>query len=600
MSAISSEVEWSRDYAAYMRCDAGDEWLPAASSQVSSWLREKGFDVDIGADGDYARGHRSLEIRTTAAARARDFSILLVEETPQGTFTTRLLAHDETGTDDWIHLEITNSRGLFVNRPRLVERLVDVLPLGDGNVAFTAGPQVFRIGDVDRLVELLADDDRHALVLVAGTENGAGIPFDAFRDQVAVWARELTGLAQVVVLDPLATTAFEARVGVRFSARPWTIRTYLPGVDFADENTARQHRILGTSRLGSQSDRALQYLLGEIARRQAGLRPVPRAVESARRRFDRLENRRLLQAISAPEVAVGPPEIEVRGPEHRGARDEFRAHVAQIGLVKQILKLEEITEASLRKVAAGLARAVFHSDAAQKFEDRINALQGRVEALEDRNREVLAALDDQQMETEVALLDVEQREARIRWLESRLKEADDFEALYAEVPDQFVERRPGTFAELLQRIDELPGVEFSGEPAETERLNAIDTNEAALRTAWDAVLTLADYAKARSCGDRDAGLDQFIKATPAGYRSFPPGKWAHTETRATMRGWGEERRFPVPVSVDDSGTAEMKAHFKLARIGMASPRMHVLDHHPVEPVVYIGYIGTHLTNTKTN
>lgn len=43
----------------------------------------------------------------------------------------------------------------------------------------------------------------------------------------------------------------------------------------------------------------------------------------------------------------------------------------------------------------------------------------------------------------------------------------------------------------------------------------------------------------------------------------------------------------------------MKAHFKLARIGMVSPRMYVFDGHPADPRVFIGYIGPHLTNTQT-
>jgi hypothetical protein len=67
-----------------------------------------------------------------------------------------------------------------------------------------------------------------------------------------------------------------------------------------------------------------------------------------------------------------------------------------------------------------------------------------------------------------------------------------------------------------------------------------------------------------------------------------------------MKGFGDERQLPVPTSVDPSGTATMKAHFKLGRIGMVSPRMYVLDRFSEDGCVYVGYIGAHLTNTQTN
>jgi hypothetical protein len=40
--------------------------------------------------------------------------------------------------------------------------------------------------------------------------------------------------------------------------------------------------------------------------------------------------------------------------------------------------------------------------------------------------------------------------------------------------------------------------------------------------------------------------------------------------------------------------------YKLAQIGMVSPRMYYLDDFVASKAVYIGYIGPHLTNTQTN
>lgn len=200
---------------------------------------------------------------------------------------------------------------------------------------------------------------------------------------------------------------------------------------------------------------------------------------------------------------------------------------------------------------------------------------------------------------EIARLDLDDRDGRIRWLESRLKDEGDFGAAYLEVPDEFRSTRPTNFTELLERVDELSHVTFTGDVTEVERLNIIDTNDAALRAAWDAVLVLCDYVRARKEGAWDQGLDQFLAHTPKGYCTFPPGKFGENETGTTMRSFGSERVFPVPQEVRPSGHVSMKAHFKLARIGMASPRMHIYDGHPNTPHVYIGYLGTHLTNTNT-
>lgn len=60
----------------------------------------------------------------------------------------------------------------------------------------------------------------------------------------------------------------------------------------------------------------------------------------------------------------------------------------------------------------------------------------------------------------------------------------------------------------------------------------------------------------------------------------------------------EERTFAVPVEVDHRGKTEMYAHFKINGINYL--RMHYYADTRRTNKVYIGYIGRHLTNTKTN
>jgi hypothetical protein len=76
---------------------------------------------------------------------------------------------------------------------------------------------------------------------------------------------------------------------------------------------------------------------------------------------------------------------------------------------------------------------------------------------------------------------------------------------------------------------------------------------------------------------------------------------ALVESETTMNRWGEERIFPVPVGVDASGRAEMQSHLKIDSKGSTSPRVYFLDDTKgITGRVIVGYIGAHLTNTRTN
>ncbi len=604
----------SRDYVAFMECGAGDKWIPQVDAQLSSWLRKKGYDADLSQSGDHEFGSTRLLVRRSDEGRSSDLHFRLIEDGgTSGTWSTELMAHDEPGDRDWISLTVGNSDGNFVKVPALAGYLMDVLPLRDSQIQFSAQPQLFGVSDVERLVSLLADDRRHGLVFVAGSDVVSGISLTPYVKKVGEWARQVYGLAQVIVLDPAATASFRTKVGPNFEAPAWSIRTYQPGVRFDDWLDRRRHRILGTARLGSQSDAAIQYLLGDVARQQAATRPPDPSLVRVARRFARLENLRLVEQLESTAEATAvvdtiadlgsTGELEVGGDHIAGLDASHASRLIeaenQVSLVKRVLNLKRITESALREFVATLTRRDVEREALAALQARVESLQAEKEQAEDDKRELLVALDGAQLEAEVARIDVDDRDDKVRWLESRLKAVGDYEASYLPVPDELKSSRPRDFADLLSRVEDLEGVVFTGDSSEVEKLNQIDTNDAALRVAWDAVLMIGDYVRARKQGACAQGLDHYIRHTPAGFRTFPPGKFGETETGITMRQHGGERRFPVPNHVHPSGFATMKVHFKLAHIGMATPRMYVLDGHPTEPVVYIGYLGTHLTNTQT-
>lgn len=445
---MTAEVirEPTRDYIAFMECHAGDGWFPQVDSQLSSWLREKGFDVDLSQDQDHELGSSRLLVRRHKAGHTSELLVELSEDSGKGgVWQTELVAHDEPGGRDWISLVVSNDRGNFVAVPRLARYLMQVLPLGDSSLTFTDKAQQFGVNDVDHLIEVLSDERRHGLVFVAGSSDSGGIDLAPYVRQVDKWAKGVFGLAQVIVLDPAATAEFERRVGPNFSAPAWTIRTYQPMPRFDERIDSRRHRILGTRRLVNQSDTSIQGLLGDVARGQAVTRAVDPQLQRARRTFSRLENRRLVDQLSEPvevlqvlesEITTEDVAAAIGSPEAVESQETPYPAVEQIGLIQRILGVTEITEEALKEFVQRLSGREAERAAARALQDRIDLLQSRAEQAEDECRELLTLLEDSQLETQVALLEVDDREAKVRWLEAKLKEKGDYEAAYLPIPDE--------------------------------------------------------------------------------------------------------------------------------------------------------------------
>lgn len=119
---------------------------------------------------------------------------------------------------------------------------------------------------------------------------------------------------------------------------------------------------------------------------------------------------------------------------------------------------------------------------------------------------------------------------------------------------------------------------------------------------WRFILVLRDYMRALEAGDFSGGVHDYLDKSIGDYRTCSQKRHSPTESE-TVRNNGKmcgERIFPVPVEVDPRGEIEMLAHFKTSHRDTNDPRMHYYADTQYTHKVYIGYIGPHLTNTKTN
>lgn len=160
---------------------------------------------------------------------------------------------------------------------------------------------------------------------------------------------------------------------------------------------------------------------------------------------------------------------------------------------------------------------------------------------------------------------------------------------------------PGSFEELWRRLGGLDGLLVT---ADRDDAVSLDQQQQARRWAsktWQALLALDSYARRAQQGLNRGGFWHHCAQPRPGALVYPVRNLAMSESSITMAAWGRERRLRVPTAVDRSGHAEMQSHIKIAFKGRIAPRIYFLDDTKgTTRKVIVGYIGAHLTNTKTS
>jgi hypothetical protein len=224
-----------------------------------------------------------------------------------------------------------------------------------------------------------------------------------------------------------------------------------------------------------------------------------------------------------------------------------------------------------------------------------------LEEVEDDRDLIRARLEDEQLdhaETQAELLKAKLELDRLRGILSRAGRVDQTRAATAAA------QSPGSFAELLQRLDEhvLSCVVFTGDPKNTLELDDLDPLGTWAAKSWDVLRVLDGYAAARRRGEFSKGVHAYLGHTPPGRPGYPPGAHSTQESEPVERTprLRKLRVFPVPGDIHPDGAIFMGAHFKIARKGLVSPRIYYHDDASQTGKIYVGYIGRHLPNAHTN
>lgn len=524
----------------------------------------------------------------------------LTEDLSSGRWTSTLTAVEVplparpgAGIAGWVEL-IVESEGAESEdedglppafRPRIHRYLMSMDGWVDGPAPLTGVERVDRKG-VPLLVQTLIDPRRHLPAFVLSAPSGRQHEWESIAESLASQAR---GVGSVWMLERDATDTLQERLGKDLSVWGGAARTYLPRVrphDPSEAGYTSRHRVVSWDKLSDHTDyfvRLLTYRASELATRLATPTPPPPGLDVIP-----VASRHLTQLKTDSAAIPLSPVVEV--PKTTEAH-ETAAHDADVA--HRMQELQENLESARRALLDMQVeyRTALALGSAAEQEKSAALAQARQVALEN------ADLADEIVSAQELIRGLRQA---LRYTEDPIAAEQDTVwtdpgALYPS---------PDTFADFLDLLSgDVEGVIFTGDHKPALALDRHANKRAWLTKAWDAALAMADYAAAVRAGAFAGLFTQWCDGgAPAGRRTLPvgPGRAVVPTESTTVKNdkdMARQRLLPVPTNFDADGEAYMWAHVRIGGGGADAPRMHYLEH---KAGVFIGFLGQHLENTRTN
>ena len=613
----------------------GQDAVRLAAEQFGSWLALKGYDLVAVAPGVHEVAEHAHLVVTELHPHdgSRSLRHRLTEDSSAGEWVTTVTVHSDGVEDDWVWVDVNAPPSMpgpatsperlvkdvdaadawWTGVPHMVRVILSVADAHDGEMILSARPTSVSVADVDGLISAICDPGRRGTALVAAPI--PDVPEPTMIGHVERLTRECVGLAGIYVLDAGAAAKLEESFAPSHSVPPGAVRTFLPEVDPASAVDARRHRVLLARTIAEQAPGKLAHLLGRANRSRALTLPLPSHVAQVDRLLSREEPAAVLRAIQET-----PSDPFARRPGD-GAAGLAPAGQAAATAVREVAIAGELLTSLVSEFQSGASHADVPGgpdDMTARFREllaegrgvlrghreisrRLAALQDMLEEVEDDRDLARARLEDEQLdhaETQAELLRAKLELDRLRGILSRSGRVDQTRAAVAAA------QSPGSFAELLERLDEhvLSFVIFTGDPKNALELDDFDPLGTWAAKSWDVLRVLDGYAAARRRGEFSKGVHAYLSHTPPGRPGYPPGAHSTQESEPVERSprLRKLRVFPVPGNIHPDGAIFMDAHFKIARKGLVSPRIYYHDDASRTGKIYVGYIGKHLPNAHTN
>lgn len=274
-------------------------------------------------------------------------------------------------------------------------------------------------------------------------------------------------------------------------------------------------------------------------------------------------------------------------------------------IVRRWLRKDSLKIADLDELDGLIARREQEINVALEQMNKAALEQSELDAV---NAALRRRVDDLEIEATIESNNARQSEREARFYRERLIEAQRFEDLVLEEDDKEWDA-PESVQELVARLTDgrethpvLARVVFTGDESRALEVDKRDQLGRYAAALWDYVRVLYAYAGHRAAGTFDGNVHQYLSRAdaPAGPKASPQRHAAgESDSVLNNSAWREERVLPVPTDVDESGYKLMAAHFRPTHADTFAPRLHYYDDSLGSGRIYIGYIGRHLSNTKS-
>lgn len=645
----------------HVRCQAQSA-IHETKTEIYTWLRGKNLDADVLQPG--VTHFNSTTVGTLAHVDQRDGSSIerfrLTEIRPEvngqapQTWMTEVLTFqhaDEHKADVLVHVSdprenTPGNRPGPTGVPGIVRQFVDATTATDGSMTMHDGPSILDVHDEAAVHDMIVDDRRRSLLVLAAAAPGA--PIDNFVRQVKDLTSGTVGQAGTFVLTATLAERMEGHLGYLHLPRGG-MRMFPPSLDPADRASASSSYYVTAERIAERDPHRIGRHWTWLAREHANSLPWPKQLQRAMKTITEYERSTLLaeletfieerarpaRAVAAPALAkvavVATAEVVETAGDVVDDADLIVAlptgsaiHVAEPSL-KFVPDAEAETEQLLKEalivalptsdildtilsvggcatVTESLQFALLLAGAYDELEVRARAVTSEMAAGREDSiglghtsdlEEQVQSLRAERQELETRL----DREARgAQWLRLQLVEIGRPEIAWAA---PIAEELAQDFDSILEVMRALDYLAYTGDEGKTLDLDEMKGSTSAAKSTHRALLALNDYARARAEGKWNSGaFSEYVDNHPPGYASISRKIVIAKESdtvhhRPELR---RQRELPMP----DGRNVMMEAHIRLSQEATTAPRLHYYDDTADSGLIVVGYIGAHLPNTRTN
>lgn len=609
-------------YRTVLRLDKSHDAIDVAEEQLRIWLTEKSRTVKTPSwdgPGLHKLGERS-ELQVVHddygddGARRRLYR--LVETNPTGKFIVsvyaaalpRLTEHTQTIVVEVEKPGASHDAALeTIDPPKIVRLLLQAATSLDGRTKLSGAPIEIRAGGAAEVVRAITDPSRLGSVVVAGS---FAPELDAeWAEVVGSLTTQGVGVQSVYVVFADALGALDAALPESHRIGGGRVRTFLPKVDLSDPSDSIRHKWLGPATLsrsleGRKVAVPLQRRHAEVARRRFVESELPADVRRTIGELRRAEVRAERAAKVAERLKTDGLDAPILSPKKEGAPASAEPWQTRVGAsLGRWLGVDATRPQQLDDLDDFIASKVADSDVAG---EQLGEAATREEELATKTAELQRRIDDLELDLAQAEQDDIENQRELTELRRRLAQTMNPDT-YVE-PDSADWAAPDSVEELVQRItvgtdshQALRYVEFTGDVSHAIEIDRRYPSGLYARTMWLYIRVLHDYAVAKERGDIAGNVHMYLTDDRVDGTKCAPIRHAARESDMVLQNaeWSAERVFPVPAAVDPSGRVLMDAHFKPTHKDSFAPRMHYFDDTNGSGKVYVGYIGKHLTNTRT-